>query len=467
MIGVEADLVEQVGGDDPPLLLVGLLPDLLDVEIGEMPGDVLEGLGDLVSLLQPLGRLRQFGFEPPELHGEIGFLFGEELGADPPGVVQVEELPASFPELFGESGGPGRPPPGSRPGRPPQLAPNRLLQRLVVPHDPQTQQGGPLDSGHRPSRLLAALPPMHAPEEALAPAVPVDAGHPTTQPASHHTGEGVAALTTATLDPAPLGPFPIFLGEQSLVVAGEPLAPPDHLAEVDPGLDDPLGRRVLDPGTPFDLGEGAAFGTEPEDPPHRVGVTVRSQVAVNEVVAGLGPVDPLALLGGFGHAHDDVLGELFPVELSERAEHVVEHPPRCRGQVQPFGEGVQSDVGLPEGVGQEDQVSEVPGEAIQAPHQQVLDVALFDHGEDLLQPGTFEILPRGSGVFDEGDGAEVVEVGVGPQLVGLALDGVALGGLLLGGDPAVRHGQHDSSSSPRRFRRIRRLTVTSTDATRS
>ena len=48
MVGEERDLVEQVGGDDPPLPFVGLGPGLVDVEVGEMPGDVLEGLGDLV-----------------------------------------------------------------------------------------------------------------------------------------------------------------------------------------------------------------------------------------------------------------------------------------------------------------------------------------------------------------------------------------------------------------------------------
>jgi hypothetical protein len=56
--GVDGELIEQVRGDDPALLIGGLLPDLLEIEIGEIPGDVLGGPGDLVALLGPGGAER-------------------------------------------------------------------------------------------------------------------------------------------------------------------------------------------------------------------------------------------------------------------------------------------------------------------------------------------------------------------------------------------------------------------------
>ncbi|MEX2323478.1 MAG: hypothetical protein WEA29_06880 [Acidimicrobiia bacterium] len=93
---------------------------------------------------------------------------------------------------------------------------------------------------------------------------------------------------------------------------------------------------------------------------HHVGIAVGHKLAVDEVIPRLGPVDPLALLHRSSHAHHHVLGELLPVELCERTEHVVEHAPGRRRQIEALGERVQRDVGLPEGVGEQDEVPEVP-----------------------------------------------------------------------------------------------------------
>ncbi len=249
------------------------------------------------------------------------------------------------------------------------------------------------------------------------------------------------------------------------MLAGEPLAPPGHFSEVDTRFHNPLGRRILDPGTPFDLAERAALGAEPKDPSHRVGVTVGHQVALHQVVAGLGAIDPFALVNGAGHSHHHVLGELFPVELGERPKDVVEHPTRRRGEIEALGERVHRHVGLTERVGEQDEVTEVARQPVEPPHQQVRDVTLLHHRQDLLQAGPFQILARRPRLVDHRHRSQLVQRGIGAQLVGLPVDGVALGGLLLGGDPAVGHGQHSDASC--RLRRMRRLTATSTDATRS
>ena len=209
-----------------------------------MPGDVLEGLGQLGAGLQALGCFGEFGFECSQLHGEVGFLFGEEVGADLPGVVEVEQLATPFPEIVSERRSRAVPPTGSRPGNLPQLCPDRLLERLITPNQAQTQHRCPFQTLDRAPRLLAALAPMDAPEEPAALPVPIDTGDTATQPTAHDTRQRVAALAAPALDPTPLCPFPLGLGDDRFMVAGEPLALPGDFTEVDAGLQDAPCRRV-------------------------------------------------------------------------------------------------------------------------------------------------------------------------------------------------------------------------------
>ncbi len=62
--------------------------------------------------------------------------------------------------------------------------------------------------------------------------------------------------------------------------------------------------------------------------------------------------------------------------------------------------------------------------------------------------------------------AQIMQLRIGGELVSLTLDREPLGSLLLSRDPAVGNGQHVPPFS-RSLRTIRRLTATSTDATRS
>lgn len=74
-------------------------------------------------------------------------------------------------------------------------------------------------------------------------------------------------------------------------------------------------------------------------------------------------------------------------------------------------------------------------------------MSLFHHREELLKAGPLEVLARPSGVLDDGHGSEVVELRIGPELLGLSVDRETLGRLLLGRDPAVCDVQHRSVTS--------------------
>jgi hypothetical protein len=105
---------------------------------------------------------------------------------------------------------------------------------------------------------------------------------------------------------------------------------------------------------------------------------------------------------------------------------------RRRGQIDLLGERVQADPVFPERVCEQDEVAEIPGQAIESPHEHVGDAALLHHRQELLEAGALEVLAGASGILDEYDRAKVVELGVGAKLLGLAVDGEAFGGLLLG-----------------------------------
>jgi hypothetical protein len=78
------------------------------------------------------------------------------------------------------------------------------------------------------------------------------------------------------------------------------------------------------------------------------------------------------------------LGQLLAVELRERTEDVVEHPPRRRRQIDLLGERVQGHVGLTEAVSQQDQVAQVPRQPVEPPREHVGHVPFVDHVEQLL-----------------------------------------------------------------------------------
>jgi hypothetical protein len=143
-----------------------------------------------------------------------------------------------------------------------------------------------------------------------------------------------------------------------------------------------------------------------------------------------------------GLSHLDVLGELLSVELGEAAEDVEEHAPGGRGQVEALGHGVHRHAVLLEQFRQSDEVFEVSGQPVESPQQDVVDVSGFDHGDQALESGPVGVLAGCAGVFDDGDVAEVMEIGVGGQLRCLAVDRVALGCLFLGRHSAVRNGHH-------------------------
>jgi hypothetical protein len=58
------------------------------------------------------------------------------------------------------------------------------------------------------------------------------------------------------------------------------------------------------------------------------GVDVGDQFTVDEVVTGLGSIDPASFLHGPFVAHLHVLGELLAKELGEGAQDVVKHSTR-------------------------------------------------------------------------------------------------------------------------------------------
>jgi len=96
-----------------------------------MPADFLGRLRQLGAGLQALGCFDEFGFECSQLRGEVGCLFGEQIGADP-GAVEIEQLATPLREVLSECVGPARPSAGYRPGRLLRLCPDRLLESVAV-----------------------------------------------------------------------------------------------------------------------------------------------------------------------------------------------------------------------------------------------------------------------------------------------------------------------------------------------
>ncbi len=272
-------------------------------------------------------------------------------------------------------------------------------------------------------------------------AVLVEGHEPLAKPAADPAGQEIGATGPAP-DPAPVGGCEQLGGDDSLVVSGEPLAIHLDLAQIDARSENAQNSRILDTRSLGDLALACPLAPHGENASDDGCHLVGHELPVDEVVTSLGSIDPLALTHGLLHAHAHVLGQLLAVELREGTEDVVEHPPRRRRQVDLLGERVQCDVGLPETVGQHDEIAEVAGQPVEPPGDDVGDVALVDHVQQLLQPGPLEVLARESRVSDDRHRAEVVQLGVDAQLVSLPGDREALRRLFLRRHPAVGHRQH-------------------------
>ncbi|MEX2323477.1 MAG: hypothetical protein WEA29_06875 [Acidimicrobiia bacterium] len=195
-----------------------------------MPSDILESLRDSTALLEPPPLSGQLALEPLQLGRELALLLGEEVGADLTCVVQLEQLTPPLPELTDLRSRPAVRQFGGSAGRHPHVPANRILERIVPAHQPQSEEPGPLDALHRPPRLITPRPTMNAPVEAPPLPVAVYASHSPTQPAAHHAGEGMTALPLAARNPTPLSTLPLLLGHNRSMSAREPIAPPHNLA---------------------------------------------------------------------------------------------------------------------------------------------------------------------------------------------------------------------------------------------
>ncbi len=302
-----------------------------------------------------------------------------------------------------------------------QLATDGLLQLLILGDETQPEEHGADQPDSRAGRLGATCAPVPAPVQGASLAPVPDRRHATAQAAPHPSGENVAA------PPLPGGCTSVHgrerrRGDERVMVARVPLAVEEHLPEIDAGVRDRPGRGVLHAGELLDPGVAETLRTEVEDPADGGRVGVGHELSADEVVAELRPVRPPTLTRGLVHAEADVLRELLPVELRECPEDVVEHAPGRRGEIQLLGERVKAHPVLPESIGQQDQVAQIPGEPIQAPHEHVGYVPLFHHGQQLLESGPLEVLARASRVLDDGHGSKVVELGIRPELLGLAVD---------------------------------------------
>ncbi|MCC6227364.1 MAG: hypothetical protein IT195_13295 [Microthrixaceae bacterium] len=91
MVGVDVDGVDQVFDEHPSLLLVGFVPDGVDIDAGEEFGDLLESLGEFAAGLGLFGVFVMGGLEGADQGGEASFLLLEGVRGDLVLVVQVEE----------------------------------------------------------------------------------------------------------------------------------------------------------------------------------------------------------------------------------------------------------------------------------------------------------------------------------------------------------------------------------------
>jgi hypothetical protein len=79
VVGEEEDAVDEVTGEDAPLVVGGFLPDPVDVEVAKLANDVFRGF----QRRSGFGGLRQRrGFKCLYLRCQGRFLLGEQVGCD-------------------------------------------------------------------------------------------------------------------------------------------------------------------------------------------------------------------------------------------------------------------------------------------------------------------------------------------------------------------------------------------------
>ena len=160
------------------------------------------------------------------------------------------------------------------------------------------------------------------------------AAKPTDDTTRHQVTATLAARYAATVGSVELG-----LRDERFVDRRKPLIVVALPSEIGLVLQNRKDRRVLDARCVSDSALGLSIGTHAEDATDGIGIVVRYEIAIIEAIPGWRPVHPPSLTQALRHAQPDILGELLPVELSERSEDVVEHPTRRRGKIQILGEG--------------------------------------------------------------------------------------------------------------------------------
>lgn len=104
-----------------------------------------------------------------------------------------------------------------------------------------------------------------------------------------------------------MGLLPFRFAHERLMDARRPFTPAQHLTAVDARVQDGLDGRVLDARALFDLAVGESLPTKTEAFDDERRVDVRHEESIDEVVAGLGPVDPAPFFHRAVETHAHVL----------------------------------------------------------------------------------------------------------------------------------------------------------------
>jgi hypothetical protein len=308
------------------------LPERIHVDLGEVGGDLVEVVGDvgcslLLGCLLVVGRSHRV-----DLCAEPSLFLGEQVGCDLVGIVQAQQL-APFLEQRRKRDGRGWRRRATPLAGPPlagfQLLADRFSELFVRADQLQPEQCRTMQTTSRPAGERTAGATVATAVVDVTGAVVLDV-HPLAASTAAHTARQQITTTTPSRHSASECGGELVGGDDRFVFARIPLAVQEHFAEVDARVQDLAHERVVDARCSCDVTLACAVASQLENPTHDRGHVVRDEVAVDEVVAGLGSVDPLAFPDGLLHAHADVLGELFSVELCERTEHRIEHATRRR-----------------------------------------------------------------------------------------------------------------------------------------
>jgi hypothetical protein len=103
MVREDGDDVEELLHEHPSLLIGGLGPDLVRVQLSEDAEHIVEASGGLCPARRFFSSSLTLLAEPLDLAREPFLLLREQLGVDRPGIVELQELPTSVDE-FAERG---------------------------------------------------------------------------------------------------------------------------------------------------------------------------------------------------------------------------------------------------------------------------------------------------------------------------------------------------------------------------